>query len=203
VEHGGHVHGDDRVPALSGKILDVGNKLNTGVVHQDVQRAEFGLGLHHHRSDLLRSRDVGAGIADAYPMFRSQGRALRLNAAGIAEAVQHYVGTSRGQDTGDAVPDPAGRASDQSCPAFQAHGARPSVAGRAASLADFCCAAQIKPVRRFVQDRHPREGGDPARRNILANGLDSRFRRNDSPNRSATSDAVQLLRTIAQQVTPS
>ena len=59
VEHRGQVDGDDRVPAFSGKILDIGDKLDAGIVHQDVQRAKLRLSFPHHRGDLVRLRDVG------------------------------------------------------------------------------------------------------------------------------------------------
>ena len=59
VEYRGHVDGDDRVPAFSGKVLDIGDKLNAGVVHQDVQRSKLRLSFPHHRGDVVWLRDVG------------------------------------------------------------------------------------------------------------------------------------------------
>ena len=64
VEGRAEVDRDDRVPALDRELLDRRDVLDAGVVDEDVDAAEVGLGrVGHHRLDLGRLAHVGAVVA--------------------------------------------------------------------------------------------------------------------------------------------
>ena len=93
-----------------GKVLDVGDELDAGVVHQDVQRPKLLLSFRAPSRRSGPACEMSAPlIADAHAVFGRKASPQCLDLAGIAEAVQHDVGARRGQRAGDAEPDAAGR----------------------------------------------------------------------------------------------
>ncbi len=67
MEGGGQVDGQDLVPLLDGEFLHRRDELDAGVVHQDVQPSEGGLGLADHAGDLVGPGHVGGRIDDLHP----------------------------------------------------------------------------------------------------------------------------------------
>ena len=62
VEGAGEVDGDHPVPLGGGEIFHRGDVLNAGIVDEDIEAAEFGLGAGHHCVDLRGLADIGAII---------------------------------------------------------------------------------------------------------------------------------------------
>ena len=129
VEGAGQVDGDDAVPLRDGEILDIGGELHAGIVHQDIQAAQFGMGLGDHGVVLLGLADVGGGEGDFHAEFGGGFGPQRLDLGGVAEAVHHDVGALGRQRMGDAQADAAGRSGDEGDFPLKAHGVVPSLRG--------------------------------------------------------------------------
>ena len=71
------VDGEDRVPLVGRKRFDVGNVLDAGVVDEDVDSTELGLGVGDHRFDLRRVAHVGGIVIRAYTPAAQLGLELR------------------------------------------------------------------------------------------------------------------------------
>ncbi|SPC17321.1 hypothetical protein CO2235_90195 [Cupriavidus oxalaticus] len=112
VEGGSQVDGDDRVPALDGKVLDRRHMLDAGIVDQDVGAAEVGLRIAHHVLDLCRLAHVRAVVADLDALAGL--RDLVLCGVHITKAIDDDIGALSRQRLCDAEPDTAGRAGHQS-----------------------------------------------------------------------------------------
>jgi hypothetical protein len=117
VEGRAEVDRDDRVPLGGGKLLDRRHVLDAGVVDEDVDAAELGLRVGHHRLDLGRLAHVGPVVAGLHAERGHLG-ARRLE---FAEAVEHHVGALARQAQRDAVADAAGGAGDEGGFSFE-HG---------------------------------------------------------------------------------
>ena len=110
---GREVDRQDRLPPGRRELLDRRHELDARVVDQDVERAEFRLGLAHHPGDLLALAHVGAVIAYLDVAARGQAGAQALDRRRLAEAVQGEVAAGLGERGRDAEPDAAGRAGHQ------------------------------------------------------------------------------------------
>lgn len=62
MKSGAQIDRDDCVPALGRKRFDGRHVLNAGVVDQNIDLPELGLGRVHHLFDLLRLAHVGGVI---------------------------------------------------------------------------------------------------------------------------------------------
>jgi hypothetical protein len=117
VEGAGQVDGDDGVPAVDRKVLDVGHMLDAGVVDQHVHAAK-GLGRKgHHGFDLGRLAHVGAVVGRLHAQRFDCG----LGAHHVAKAVEHDVGALARQAQGHAQADAAGGTGDECGLALEAH----------------------------------------------------------------------------------
>ena len=76
----------------TGKFFDRIDVLNAGVVHQDVDAAEFGPGLIDHLLDLVGIGDIGAGIHHANIVLPLEIAHDFVDLVGRAEAVEHDIG---------------------------------------------------------------------------------------------------------------
>ena len=85
---GGKVDRDDRVPLLLREILDVRDKLDAGIVHQDVDAAHRLFGLDPHSRDFTRLAHVRAAIANANTELFRHIPPQRLDRRRVAEAIE-------------------------------------------------------------------------------------------------------------------
>jgi hypothetical protein len=115
VERTGQVDRDDGVPALDGEILDASNMLDAGVVDQNVDAAEIGGSVGHHRLDLGWLAHVGT----VEPHLDAQRGNLGARALVIAKAVEHDVRTLARQRLCNPQADAAGGAGNEGGFAFQ------------------------------------------------------------------------------------
>ncbi len=106
------IDGDDRVPFVDRKFLDRIDVLNAGVVHQDIDAAEFGPGLIDHLLDLVGIGNIGARIHHADIVLPLEIADDFVDLVGRAEAVEHDIGAGPGKPGGDTEPNTAGRAGD-------------------------------------------------------------------------------------------
>ncbi len=112
VEGRRQIDGDDQVPLVVREILDRGHVLDAGVIDQDVQLAELGLGLGHHVGDLSRLGHVGAMIEHLDAMLLGHLGAGALDGGHLAQAVHDDIDALGGERVGQGVADAAGRAGD-------------------------------------------------------------------------------------------
>ncbi|MNT33732.1 hypothetical protein D3C72_1696740 [compost metagenome] len=117
MEGGGQVDGDDRVPLVRRKFFNFRDKLDAGVVDEDVHAAEVALGVAHHVLDLGGAAHV-RGVVTHLDAAASA-RDLGLCAVHVTKTVGDDVGALRGQCLRDAESDPTGRASHQCRLAFE------------------------------------------------------------------------------------
>ena len=75
--------------------------LNARVIDQNIDAAEIGSRLFHHRLDLLGLAHVGTVIRHLDAKFRGESRANSLDFCGIAEAVQDEVNAFPGKPFGN------------------------------------------------------------------------------------------------------
>ena len=87
VKRTGQIDRDHRVPAVGGKILDLGDVLDTGVVNQNVDAAEGRLSRLDHRGDGRRVAHIGVVIGDGRPGIGGQIGARAFDVIGRAKAV--------------------------------------------------------------------------------------------------------------------
>ena len=122
VERRAQVDRDDRVPAIGRKVLDFGDVLDAGVVHQDVERAELLLAGTHHRLDLGRA--CSCRRRDTTTLTPSSATA-RLADSYSPKPLSMMLAPSPGQRQCDAEADAAGGARDQGGLSLQHGGSLP------------------------------------------------------------------------------
>lgn len=93
---------------LRRKVLDRGDKLDAGVVDQDVEPAENPLGVGHQPRRLTHPAQIGVMRMHLHAGLPGQGRAQLLDLGGRPEPVQHHVRALASQRPGQAEPDAAG-----------------------------------------------------------------------------------------------
>ena len=71
--------------------------LDAGIVDEDVDGAEFLLGVGDHGGDLVGLAHVGGGIAHRDAVLLGEAGAQRLDLAGVAEAVEDDIGAVGGK----------------------------------------------------------------------------------------------------------
>ena len=123
VERAGEIGGEDVIPEFVRQAIEVGigNRLvEGGVVHQDLDPAEFGPGLLHHPRHVGRVGDVGpdghcthAELGDLF------GHAFRL---GLRRGViHHHVDALERQRPADALSQSPAAAGNDSRTTFEVH----------------------------------------------------------------------------------
>ena len=122
VEHGGEVDGDDRVPLLRREGVHRSDVLDTGVVDQDLRRAQGRRRALHHRSDGPAVAHIGVVVLDCDVVHRAQVMAAREDLVAVPKAVDHHRGTLFGKPRGNRQADPAGRSGHDRDPAFEPAG---------------------------------------------------------------------------------
>ena len=101
------------------EFLDRGGELDTRIVDQDIDLAEFGRRMLDQRLDLIRLAEVRAVIADLDAEAVGNLLLQVSDRVGIAEAVQHHISPLRRQRLGNAEPDAAGRTGYEGSFAFK------------------------------------------------------------------------------------
>ena len=101
----GQVGGDHGVPLLDRKVLDLGDELDAGIVHQHVDRPEGGFGRGDHGGDLVRLGDVGARVDRLDAELLLQPGALLLDRGRVAETIDGDVRALLGEGARDREPD--------------------------------------------------------------------------------------------------
>ncbi|MNP47238.1 hypothetical protein D3C76_1412820 [compost metagenome] len=91
--------------------------LDTGVVDQDVDAAEFAVGQGEQRFNLGHVRQVGRMVNHLHSMAGDFG----YGRCRVAKAVEHDIGASACQHLGDTQADAAGRAGNECSLACQGH----------------------------------------------------------------------------------
>src|ERR1035437_494004 len=91
MEGGRQVDCDDRIPFFYRKILDICDMLDTGIVHQKIDAAEFFGCEFHHRLDLRRLGHVGIVIGGAHVKFLGDARLQFLDFLGITKSVEQNI----------------------------------------------------------------------------------------------------------------
>jgi hypothetical protein len=120
VEVGDEVDGDDPVELVFGKILDRGDELHAGIVHQYVAAADLGLGGRDHGADLGGLGHVGRRIGGLGHTHRgTHGAAGGGDVLGLAEAVQHHLRAFLSEAQRDGEPDAGGGAGHEGAAALQ------------------------------------------------------------------------------------
>lgn len=112
MERGGKIDGDDRIPFLGGKILDIGDILNASVIDDDIDRTKGFFRLGDKRIDLLRLGHIGTVIDRLHAEVLFNGEAVFLDLRRITETVQHDIRAGFGEGMGDALSDTTCRTGD-------------------------------------------------------------------------------------------
>jgi hypothetical protein len=115
MKRAGEVDRDDRVPTFDREVLDLGDVLDAGVVHEDVDAAELRCGELHHVLDLAGFAHVGTVVLGA----NTERFDLGLGCFGIAEAVEHDVCALLGESLGNGEANAAGGPRDKRGFAFE------------------------------------------------------------------------------------
>ena len=140
--------GDNRIPFLGREILDRRDMLDTGIVNEDVDRAELVGAAFIIRFDLGGLGHVGA-VVD-----RSESLASLVDIVRVAEAVDHQLRAFGGQRLRNRKADARGRTGDQRDLAFENHpvllpalpSARMDIA-TAGHAAHWACKQEESPMR--------------------------------------------------------
>jgi hypothetical protein len=119
VECGGHINGDDGVPAFGWKIFDGRDELNPSVVHQDIHAAQPLLGVADQFFATGSPREVGAIEDCLHTEIFFQTRAQSFNLAWVAKTVHHDGASLSGERTRNSQPNTTGRTRNDGSASFQ------------------------------------------------------------------------------------
>ena len=103
----------------SGKLVDGGDVLDAGVVHEDVHAAKLTRRLRDHRRDFGGLRHVGGAVGGLHPVLGLELGEELVDQRGVAESIQEDVGTIGRERARDAESNAARRARHQRCFAGQ------------------------------------------------------------------------------------
>ena len=112
VEGAGEIDRQNRIPFLDRKIFDRRDMLDTGVVDDDVDTAEFVFGQSDHRFYFARDRHIGRVVQYLDLVLVRDVPADGFDLSRIAEAVKHDIRAAGGKPARDTKPDPAGGSCD-------------------------------------------------------------------------------------------
>jgi hypothetical protein len=119
MESGRQIDGDDRVPALGREIFDGGGVLYAGIVHENIDAAQFTRRGFDQLLNLGRLRQIG-GIEMGFDAeITDDPLSLLFDRERVAKAVQHDLAAGLGKGPSDAEPYAACRSCDDGCFAAQ------------------------------------------------------------------------------------
>ena len=132
----GQIRADYGVPFFQGKVLDGRDELDSGVVHDNIDRTEGFVSRVHHGVDFGGFRDIAAVIFDLHAEGGDFAFQLR-DGFSVREAVEHDVRALLCEFARDAPADAAGGTCDDGGFSFE-HGGEPFRIRELSSVYPFC-----------------------------------------------------------------